>query len=236
MGVSFYKGFLCRLLLILMVLVNYNPVYSVDRTDSYIQSKPGGNTFDKKRWEKLKNDYKYKSPKVDTTQKKKETQRKQISFAGGWLKLFAYIAIFLLLAGIIYLIARYGLAGDRHFQNNSIDFDVNAEPEDINDIVIDPLLAEALKNENYRLATRLRFLALLQALNHKKLIQWKRERTNLNYVQQLWGGNIQLPFRQLCLIYETVWYGNYPIDKNRYSEVDNKFNLLLQTVNKKEYA
>lgn len=239
MGVRFTcKMILFRVLLLLMVLVNYIPVYSADITDSYLNSKPGGNTFDKKGWEKLKNNYKYKTPKVDTTKKKEEEagNRKPISGGNGWLRLLAYVAIFLVFAGIIYLIARYGLLGNKQFQNNSIVFDINSEPEDINDIVIDPLLAEALKNEDYRLATRLRFLALLQVLNTKELIQWKRERTNLNYVQQLWGNSIQLTFRQLCLIYETVWYGNYLIDKDRYGEVEKKFNLLVQSINKKEYV
>ena len=50
------------------------------------------------------------------------------------------------------------------------------------------------------------------------------------------GTEIHIPFRQLCLIYETVWYGNYEIDSVGYGSVDNKFNNLLGLMERKEYA
>lgn len=224
-------------LITLIVFLSLNPCYSADVTNDYLQSKPDGNSFDNKRWEKLKDDYKYKTPKIDNTKSKAPNFKKPF-FSGNsaFLRLLAYIVIFLLIALVIYLLARNGFLGDKSLQKKSLNFDISNEPEDITDLEIDALLIEALKNEDYKLATRLRFLSLLQLLNQKNYIKWKRERTNKYYSQLLSGNKIQLHFKQLALIYESIWYGDYYIDENRYQSVDKLFKSAFSVINTNQYV
>lgn len=226
-----------RWLIALIVLSSFNPCYSADVTNDYLQSKPGGNSFDTKRWEKLKENYKYKTPKIDNTKSKPQNLIKPyFSGSSAFLRLLAYILIFLLIALVVYLLVRNGFLGDKSLQNKSLNFDISNEPEDINDLKIDPLLMEALRNGDYRLATRFRFLALLQLLNQRKYINWKRENTNRYYVQQLFGNEIQLSFKQLALIYESIWYGDYFIDEARYQLIDKLFKHSFSVINTKQYV
>ena len=221
-------------LVFLMLILNLNSAYTANLTDDYLKSKPGGNTLDKKRWEKLKDDYKYKSIKIDTTQKVKVNPPSEFGNSG-WFKVFVWLAVILLAGFIIYLLARLGFLDNKSLQKK-VSFDINMEPEDINTLEIDPLLAAALKNKDYKLATRLRFLTLLQVLNNRKLIQWKRDRTNREYIHQLREKDIYGPFRQICLIYESVWYGNYPINEEQYSMVGKKFTHISSLISGNVYA
>ncbi|MFM9946228.1 MAG: hypothetical protein ACKVQB_13440 [Bacteroidia bacterium] len=232
---SFILNFL---ILFFLIFLNATPVHSNDRTEDYLNSKPEGNSLNKKSWEKLKDDYKYKTPKIDAKKKQKKNSENKVSWQGGsfLMKALAYAAIFVLLLGVIYLLARFVFLGHKNFKNKAIQYDVNAEPEDINDMDTDPLLSVALKNEDYRLATRLRFLALLQILNLNTKIQWKRDRTNQHYSQQLWGTSIYISFRQLCLIYESVWYGDYQINSEGYQIVNEKFEHIILQLNTKTYV
>ncbi len=222
-------------LFLILILSNNYSGYAVDVTDAYIHSKPGETTLNKQRWEKLKEDYKYRSPKLDTSKNQNSTFRKpSLSFDSGLLRVLSYLVIFLLITWIIYILVRYSIGRDKRLQKINLDYNVTDEPTDISTLNIDLLLVEALKNGDYRLAIRLRFLALLQLLNQKKYIEWKRERTNQQYAQQLTGNNFQVDFRKICQIYELAWYGDYKIDETRYHSCDSVFNhtLLLISDNK----
>ncbi len=226
-----------RWFIALIVLLSFNAGYSSDVTNDYLQSKPGGNSFDNKRWEKLKGNYKYKTPKIDNTKSKTQNLIKPFfSGSSAFLRLLAYILIFLLIALVVYLLVRNGFLGDKLLKKKSLNFDISNDPEDINDLEIDPLLMEALKKGDYRLATRFRFLGLLQLLNQRKYINWKRENTNRYYVQQLFGNEIQLSFKQLALIYESIWYGDYFIDEARYQLIDKLFKHSFSVINTKQYV
>ena len=214
----------------MVLLITMSPSYSADRTDDYLSNKPGGNSLDKNKWEKIKDDYKYKSPKLEEASPSKPSAPGIFQFPG-IASLLAYAAIFILFAGLIYLLVRNGFLGRDSIKNNPVAYSINIDPHDINDFDVDPLLKEALKNKDYRLAIRLRFLAVLQLLNTKKLITWKRDRTNFHYLQQIKGNPIRLPFGQVSLIYEKAWYGDYPIHETQYHQADETFNSLISMIN-----
>lgn len=218
----------------LILLLGFSIANGADLTNSYLKSKPGGNSLDKKRWENLKDDYKYKSPKADTTRQKTGTPVRFSMYGdAGWFKLIAWIIVFLIIGAIIYMLARFGFLGEKNKKNISIPFDINKEPTDINDLDIDPLLIAALKNKDYRLAIRLKFLALLQLLNNNKRIIWKRNKTNREYIYELKDFKFHVMFRQLCLIYESAWYGNYPINEAGYQIAVEKFaHISIQITDK----
>ena len=223
--------------LVLIFILSFNQGYSADVTNDYLQSKPGGNSLDNKRWEKLKEDYKYKTPKLNKTKSRTPNLGKPFfSGSSAFLSLVAYLLIFLLIALVVYLLVRNGFLGDKSLQKKSVNFDILNEPEDINDLEIDQLLIGALKNGDYRLATRLNFLTFLQLLNQKKYIKWKRESTNRDYTQQILGSEIHWYFRQLALIYESVWYGDSLIDEFHYQSIDKLFKQAFLVLDTNQYV
>lgn len=214
-------------LLILLTLCCFLPASATDVTDNYIKSKPQGNSLNEKQWDKLKDDYKYKSIQIDTTRKNKNDLKiPNISGGFNWFKILAYLFVFALIVLVLYLLFRYGYFGDGNIKNKKTIFSIVDNPEDINDLDIDPLLSEALKNKNYRLALRLKYLALLKHLSATGMIKWKRELTNRHYADQLRESEIYNLFLRCSYIYELGWYGNYEVDEAMFLRVQ----LLYQQI------
>lgn len=226
-------GIFFKLVFTTLFFLNFSFSHSADLTEHYLKNKPSGNSLNEKQWQKLKDDYKYKAPEIKESKERKIKKINPIQKGGGWLKFVAYCIIFILLGGLIYWLARNGFLGERTLSKTALPFDINTEPEDISALKIDPLLAQALLNKDYKLATRLRFLALLQSLSQQGQIAWKRDNTNSNYKLQLAGKPIQLGFWQICNVYEKVWYGNYSLDEKAYQNVSEKFDVLFLSLNRK---
>lgn len=87
----------------------------------------------------------------------------------------------------------------------------------------DQLLAEALKDKNFRVAIRLYYLKTLKALSEKKMIQWRPEKTNRQYVSELPENGLKQPFRDITTLFEWIWYGNFPVDINLYKSANSQF-------------
>ena len=121
----------------------------------------------------------------------------------------------------MYLLFRYGYIGNKELKNKKTQFSILENPEDINSLDIDPLLADALKNQDYRLALRLKFLSLLKMLSKQGILRWRRELTNRHYADQLRDTSLYSLFLRTTFIYESGWYGDYTVDANTYSTAAN---------------
>jgi len=222
-------------ILVLMIFIAFLRLTAKDVTESYLKSKPNGNTLDEKKWDKLKDDYKYKSIEIDTTKKvQKAKKTPNMSMRLNWIEILAYLFVFALITLVLYLLFRYGYFGSKELKNKKTLFSVIENPEDIDSLDIDPLLAEALKNKEFRLALRLKYLALLKLLSNQGLIKWKREFTNRNYADQLRESTFYGSFIQSTFIYESGWYGNYVVDEGVYLKSEQLFKQIENQI--KEYV
>jgi len=152
--------------------------------------------------------------------KPEEVETKPINpLSSMFFSLVAYAAILILVALIVYLI----------FSNVRTDKKVDKvlgdmeEIEDIEDIDADKAYKAALAAGNYRVALRMQFIRFLQLLNSKEEISWEREKTNRDYHRELKGSDLRSNFRELATIYERVWYGEEPLDVQKFRIYDQKF-------------
>ena len=95
---------------------------------------------------------------------------------------------------------------------------------------VDPFLAKAEQEANYHLAVRLHYLALLKQLHQQKLIQWKKDRTNRFYLNQMRGQESYQNFRDLTLTFEEVWYGNHHPAQAEYLAIKATFQEYRQAL------
>jgi hypothetical protein len=100
--------------------------------------------------------------------------------------------------------------------------------EDIHGINFDAEVEKALAQHNYRLAVRLLYLKCLKQLSDKNLIQWEIDKTNTAYLYELKNNEQRQIFGLLTSRFEYVWYGNFPINKQAFSDID----LLFQNFKK----
>ncbi len=102
---------------------------------------------------------------------------------------------------------------------------LTVEPVEVEDKDYHKLIQSALKKQDFRLAIRFGFLSALKYLHKKELIEWKIDKTNLDYQFEL-PENYQDAFAGMCLIYERIWYGEFTADKELFNRMTSKFNEI----------
>jgi len=147
-----------------------------------------------------------------------------------------YIILAVLIIILIALIYKSKFTGLFRSQQEitSLEFSETANPTKIN---WEQKINEAFLQKEYRLALRYHFLSLLKSLSQHNLISWKSEKTNYDYIREIKQDKIKADFIELSELYEAVWYGDFPINKQDYDQINKEFgrlNLLLPQV--KEFA
>lgn len=100
----------------------------------------------------------------------------------------------------------------------------NEIPEDIFAISYQQEIDKAARSGNYRLAVRLYFLRLLRNMSEQNIIQYKQDKTNLDYLLQLHSTSYYNKFFRVTRHYEYAWYGLFDINETTYRAIENEFN------------
>jgi hypothetical protein len=96
--------------------------------------------------------------------------------------------------------------------------------EDIFAINYQKEIDKAEAGGNYRLAIRLMFLRLLKEMAEKNIIQYKQDRTNLDYLLQLHPTGYYNNFFRITRNYEYSWYGKFDVGEDGYRIIQKDFN------------
>lgn len=102
--------------------------------------------------------------------------------------------------------------------------------EDITEVNFDSLIKKALKDNNYRLATRYLYLASLKKLTRKNIIDWHYDKTNNDYLNEIQDEKVKAYFKRVSYIYDYVWYGEFSIDETSFNKNKQDFNNLNQAI------
>lgn len=103
--------------------------------------------------------------------------------------------------------------------------------ENLSEINFETLIQKALKEKNYRLATRYKYLSSLKALTKKELICWNYDKTNSDYVNEIKDNTIRELFKNISRVYDYVWYGEFPINEDSFNKNEKDFKQLLNAIN-----
>ncbi|WP_308991181.1 hypothetical protein QLS71_002125 [Mariniflexile litorale] len=98
--------------------------------------------------------------------------------------------------------------------------------ENIKDVNFDHLIEAALKENNYRLATRYLYLKSLKLLTNKNIIEWHYDKTNSDYINEIKDEHTKSVFKRISYLYDYVWYGEFPIDEAIYTKNQSDFDKL----------
>ena len=148
--------------------------------------------------------------------------------AGKWLSFvmesLPYFAVFL----FAYLIFRFLIGSDlislrknKKFKKPQV---INLEDEQIiKEADLDQLINDAIGQNDYRLAIRYFYLKSLKLLIDNNLIKWHADKTNHDYVNEIYNPMLRKVFNDLTGIYDYVWYGKYQPDKTGFDKIKQKF-------------
>lgn len=103
--------------------------------------------------------------------------------------------------------------------------------ERIHESDLNKFIREALDKENYPMAIRLYYLAIIKELSLKNWIKWEKDKTNRDYTQELSTTNWHSNFRSATVIFEKVWYGKQELSGMDFkSSVQPKFQKMLKEI------
>ena len=85
------------------------------------------------------------------------------------------------------------------------------------------LISQAVIGKNYRLAVRYHYLQTLQKLYAKELIIFSVDKTNHQYVTELYNKPFKDEFVRLTRAYEYSWYGGFVTDEMIFNSIQTNF-------------
>lgn len=95
--------------------------------------------------------------------------------------------------------------------------------ENIEELDLEPLLREAENRANWRLALRYQWLKVLRRLVDEGRIKWQPRFTDADYLAQLKDPALRATFSELSFVFKWVWYGDAPMDAERYRRLKPAF-------------
>jgi hypothetical protein len=140
-----------------------------------------------------------------------------------FLNFLAYLLIGIVVIGlIVFIIKDLRLGSDKKAKVEELD-----NIQDIASVNFDKMLEDALREGNYRLAVRIKFLMVIQAMQNKNLILWKPNKTNRAYVNEVSGSMYGNNFKAVVNIFDQVWYGNKEINAEQYNSIKDKIEEIF---------
>jgi hypothetical protein len=216
-----------------------NMDYPVLEEERYLQERVEPQNFERQGWGKLTDglDYSMKKPKPKKEKKKKKTpdiKGPDLDWMGpiilAFFKIFAFVVVLVLLG----MILRSYFLAPKNKALNAVDAEaltVEDIEENLEESEINPLLNRSLQANDYALAIRLYYLDALKQLSLRKLIFWRKNKTNRAYLNELFQQPQYEEFRDLTLIFERVRYGEQEIDVGEFSLIEARFKSFLHTLN-----
>ncbi len=201
--------------------------------------------FEKQKWEELTEGLDYTEQKKD--EKKRETvqtrdgregvdseRRRRDPFSVNQGSGIMKFIIVLLAVVVLVLLLRGLLGSDLRVRNKKIkgkEISIEQIEEDIENADLQSFIQQALSEEQYALAVRLYYLAVLKELALRKAIRWKKEKTNLDYLREMRSSDHFKAFKSLTFIFERVWYGERPLDREGFLQIAPRFEAFIQQLN-----
>lgn len=154
-------------------------------------------------------------------------------------KVIRYFIFGAVLAVLLYFIIRYllNLKTQKHEQSDTFIEVKTIEEAEENPMRADlqKLIAVLVGQQKYREATRAYYLFILQTLYRQKMIEWKKPKTNIDYVNDVSQLVFHQHFKQLTGYFERIWYGHQPVSVSDFENIEPRFkNLLLSIENEKK--
>jgi hypothetical protein len=200
--------------------------------EKYHQEEVKPKDFDVNAWKKAKEGLDY------TIEKEKEIKPKNIKapdtgFAIALIWFLKWFFIVGALGILVYLIAHFISEGNvfgrksRRLADPSVEIDLLHIEENLQESEFDPLIRQAIATKQFALAIRLYYLASIKELSLSGKIQWKKDKTNREYVREMRSHRLFEPFRNMTTIFEKIWYGDSLLDETGFMMIQPAFQDLL---------
>lgn len=206
---------------------NFDPIFPMDK-EAVVARKVDDSTVNK-----MRNDdnfwYVNLAPKREEPKLQQESALEKLA-KQKWFRNLLWV---LIVGGFVAVLIWFIVSSDiQLFKKQSVAIIKEEEDDLINqsifDISYDQEIQKAINSQNFRLAIRLLYLQTLKRLAEENIIQYKQERTNNDYVMQLYNTGYYKDFFQLTRHFEYTWYGQFAVAQTSFDVIKSDFYSFKQ--------
>ena len=198
-----------------------------ETNEDYRKPNPSINPNFKERYNSSDYDYTEKQQKPKPKLNKPPTA-KSVNI-GGFAKILFNIFLVLAIGVVIYVL--YQLFKDFKINRHTKVESVSTHSEEEDELSLEKLDKNDLETQiniakqegNYTLATRYYFLLYLQKLQAREYINYHKDKTNLDYQNEINNQDLHLQFVKVSYLFEYVWYGKKPLNRAGFEQLESTF-------------
>lgn len=174
----------------------------------------------------------YEDYKNSKDRRKERNNSDAFSLNLGPIEWIFYLAIALAVIYLAYILFNEGGAGlFSANRNKAINSYEEITAENIEQTDIDSFILNAEREGNYRLAIRYYYLLVLKTLSLKNHIKFEDDKTNSEYLNEIYNKPFSKDFEYTSYLYNYIWYGEFPLNADKYQLAKTNFATLLKQVN-----
>jgi hypothetical protein len=205
---------------------------------NYFQEPQPVRKFDQDKWEALTKDLNYyEKKKLDEVKKDKEISKNSTSTNKINLPVIPayvfYIIIVLILVIILIKLFDLDFKFNKKIKTN-LSTSIDLMDEEIHESDLDRYLKEALAKKDYKLSIRIYYLMVLKELTFKNWITWKKDKTNKEYLHEMYKKSNYTTFKTITTIFENVWYGEKEVNESEFNSLSLSFKNYIDLIRKSE--
>lgn len=216
-----------RILLLIPFLLVFCISYGQDHQEDDVKLRK----FDEKKWKEIIGNETFEERPLEDEEpeKVKEPWFTLPSISPELLRAISFAIVFALFAFILYYVS-VNTSLSQKIKKMKLT-DAAAPVENIEELDSETLLTDAMDSGDLRLAVRVHYLLLLKKLNEAGLIVWKKNKTNHDYLSELYGrNNCYDDVRLLTLVYELVWYGERSVSAESFQRLSGNFESVNRQI------
>lgn len=204
--------------------------------------------FERNAWQEAINgiDYSPKTKKKKTEKKEKSRenagdrypQRRNSESSESSLGTFLMKALIIAGAVVILALLLRSLLGMGGFPKISLwrkrqpgaPWDIEKIEDHLHETDLEQFIRQAILQGDFASAIRLYYLAMLKELSARRIIKWKKDKTNRDYLREMQGSVLYAPFREVTAVFEQVWYGESMLEEKEFRELEPAFVKLIKQI------
>lgn len=190
--------------------------------------------FDQAQWEGLVKDLDY--PVDQLPERRPAGAQKTSDNSGFWATLFKVIFIAIpigILGWMLWKVSQSPIAISRNKTEGRavVSKPKQTELREVMELSQDEeALQSAIRDGDFTQAVRLYYLKIIAALVRHRQIQWRKEKTNSDYLRELRRQAYYAEYEWLTRQYENAWYGKQPVSAESFQQLVPRFRQLEQQI------
>jgi len=144
-----------------------------------------------------------------------------------------YIFFAVAIAALVFILWRI-VQAQMKLKNSTVKkrqiIDMEQSVDEIEESDLERFLREALGCDDYKMAIRVYYLMIIKGLSDKKLITWKKDKTNTTYIREMRKTDYYERFKQVTRDFEKAWFGENEITKTDFQRLQPQFQSFVNTI------